>query len=104
MHRVNRMCDNDVNHELVPGKPIAVEAIADVPLGIKLSVRGMEVPCKINVKYIEGDKLNIYASLKHKNPSIDKNEFSKKGRPTFIIINNSKADKFENGPIREDMS
>jgi hypothetical protein len=98
------MCDKDVSCELVPGKPLPVDVIKDVPLGIKLTVRGFEVPCKINIKYVEGTDLNIYASLKYKNPSKDRNEFLKEGKPTYLVVNNSKEVIRESGPMREDMS
>jgi len=107
MHRVNRMCDNDVHRELLPGKALFIDALQDVPVGVKITSLGFEVPCRINIKYIEGGEdasVNIYASLKHKNPTAEENEFSKEGRPKHIIITNPKSDKFENGPMREDMS
>ena len=53
MFVVNKMCDKDVSNELIPGKALLVECIADVPNGIKITVRGLDVPCRIKIKYLE---------------------------------------------------
>jgi len=65
----------------------------------KIRVKNQQVPCKIYFKYKTDGEINVYASLKSREPDYYSNDFAKHGRPTCLVITNAEETNYFKDPF-----
>ena len=87
MQQAKRVTEGeDFHREIIEYSPTTFNLIETVPEVCKIECKGKEVPCKVFFKYKSEGFLTVYASFKHKEPSIDGFEYSREGRPACLYI------------------
>ena len=71
--------------------PQTFHLISDIPVGVAIPIKGSPSPCFIRVKYATKGDLSVYASRKHKEPSLKHCERGWQQNPARCVMLHDKV-------------